>query len=501
MNIFRERSHPVNARPVGYGALVERYDLRVPLPRPLQAVADRHHPASTDDWVLLEPRRDPGDKLGDHLVFALKHEGIRLDVLKVLFDVVPERELADIVFSMPTGRHTRRLWFLYEWLTDRKLDIMDTRKVAAVPLLDARLQFAVNNGEISTRHRVLNNLPGTRRFCPLVYRTGSIAGYLNRDLAGRARDEIGRVHPDVVARAAAFLLLGDSRASFQIEGETPSRERTLRWARAIGEAGSSDLTIAELERLQDIVIGDHRFVKPGLRNEGGFIGQHDRVTGEPIPEHISARPADLPDLLEGVIEYAERSVAGNIDPIVAAAAVAFGFVFIHPFEDGNGRIHRWLIHHLLAKADFNPAGVVFPISSAILNRIDEYRSVLQSHSRSLLPFIQWQPTRENNVDVTNETADHYRYFDATCMTDFLFRCVEQTVEHDLPAETDFLERYDRFVRGVHEFIEMPDRTVNLLHRFLDQTGGKLSKRARQREFEQLTDAEVQMIERLYAEQF
>ena len=38
--------------------------------------------------------------------------------------------------------------------------------------------------------------------------------------------------------------------------------------------------------------------------------------------------------------------------MVAAAAVAFGFVYIHPFEDGNGRLHRWRIHHVLARAGF-----------------------------------------------------------------------------------------------------------------------------------------------------
>lgn len=36
------------------------------------------------------------------------------------------------------------------------------------------------------------------------------------------------------------------------------------------------------------------------------------------------------------------------DPVLAAG-IAFGFVFIHPFEGGNGRIHRYLIHHVLAK--------------------------------------------------------------------------------------------------------------------------------------------------------
>jgi hypothetical protein len=48
--------------------------------------------------------------------------------------------------------------------------------------------------------------------------------------------------------------------------------------------------------------------------------------------------------------------------------LSFVFVFVHPFEDGNGRIHRHLIHHMLAMRGFSPIGVVFPVSAAILDR-------------------------------------------------------------------------------------------------------------------------------------
>ena len=48
-----------------------------------------------------------------------------------------------------------------------------------------------------------------------------------------------------------------------------------------------------------------------------------------------------------------------LDPVVTAAALAFGLVYIRPFEDGSRRIHRYLIHHVLAERGFNPSGECF----------------------------------------------------------------------------------------------------------------------------------------------
>ena len=231
------------------------------------------------------------------------------------------------------------------------------------------------------------------------------------------------------------------------------------------------------------------------------MGTHDRETQEPIPDHISARPQDLRDLLGGIIAYDGRAVAGGVDPVAAAAAIAFGFVYVHPFVDGNGRLHRWLIHHVLATAGYSPPGLVFPVSAAILRRIDEYRIVVESYSAAMLPLIEWRATADNNVDVLNETADYYRYFDATAHAEFLYSCVEQTVEQDLPEEVRFLEAFDKFSFAVKEIVEMPDREVERLRGFLAQNGGRLSKRAREQEFRALNDEEVSRVEALYNQVF
>ena len=62
-----------------------------------------------------------------------------------------------------------------------------------------------------------------------------------------------------------------------------------------------------------------------------------------------------------------------------AAAIACGFVYIHPLADGNGRLHRCLVNHVLAERKFMPPGLVFPVSSAMLDRIDAYRDTLHAH--------------------------------------------------------------------------------------------------------------------------
>lgn len=97
-----------------------------------------------------------------------------------------------------------------------------------------------------------------------------------------------------------------------------------------------------------------------------------------------------------------------------------------------------------------------------------------------MPLIQWEPTEAGNVRVLNETAELYRYFDATAHAEFLYDRVAETIEVDLPNEVTYLEQYDRFAEGVKERVEMHATQIDLLHRFLRQSGGHLSVRARAR---------------------
>jgi hypothetical protein len=495
VTVFHERRLPVRGTPAGYAALIDAYDLRVPLPRRLSIIGEHHRLMEEDGWRVYTPRHAPHVTLDGHLTFALKYEGLDLGVLKRLFLTTSPDPIAGIVRATPTGSYARRIWFLYEWLTGKRLDLPDADKGAYAEVVDSALQYA-GASQTSSRHRVKNNLPGTPDFCPLVFRTQTLERFIALNLQARATEAVAAVPRDLLARTAAFLLLKDSKSSFAIEGERPSQDRIQRWGRAIGEAGKQPIDLDELLRLQRIVIGDERFVHLGLRTEGGFVGEHDRESRMPIPDHISARHEDLDSLVAGMIAF-DRGAAQQIDPVLAASVLAFGFVYIHPFEDGNGRLHRYLIHHVLAERAFNPPGVVFPVSKAILDRIADYRVALEDYSSRLLPAIEWEPTENGNVRVLNDTGDFYRFFDATAQTEFLYGCVQQTVEHDLPDEAAFLRRYDAFRSDLGQIVDMPDRLSDLLFRFLNQNGGKLSRRGREKEFAALTDEEVRKIEDIY----
>jgi hypothetical protein len=186
-----------------------------------------------------------------------------------------------------------------------------------------------------------------------------------------------------------------------------------------------------------------------------------------------------------------------IDPVVKAAMLAFGFVFIHPFADGNGRIHRYLIHHVMAEHAFSPEHFVFPISAVILERLNEYKHVLELYSRPRLQYINWRPTANANVEVLNETMNLYRYFDATAQAEFLYDCVAQTIETILPAEILYLNRYDRMKAEINERFDMPNHVVDLAICFLTQNHGIFSSRAKTKELNLLTDVECKELEELY----
>ena len=501
-SVFHGRSVPEKGYIVGYAGMIDKMQLPVPMISTISIICLTNKKYENGQWRVFPPKYQPKDTLYKQLVFSLKYEGLNLLFFKKLFEKVTKDAILELVQIEPTGQYCRRIWFLYEFLTKERLPLPDADvKIKYRPILDSSLQYGVSNGENSVRHRIINNLPGTVDFCPLIFKTVKLEQYISQNLAENSYKAMNGIHKDILLRASAFLLLKDSKASFTIEGENPKNERAARWGQAIGQAGSKELNKDELMRLQQIIIENGRFIEMGYRQKGGFVGEHDRATGEPLPDHISAKWQDVEQLMDGLISTNELLIKSNLDAVLAAAIIAFGFVFIHPFEDGNGRTHRYLIHHVLAKKQFSHQGIIFPVSASILDHITDYRKVLESYSQPLLDFIDWKEAKDHNINVLNDTADYYKYFDATREAEFLYDCVNDTIQNIIPNEVAYLTKYDEFKRYLDNEFEMPDSLVALLVQFLEKNKGKLSKKAREKEFENLADNEVQAIEETWQKTF
>jgi hypothetical protein len=160
-------SRPVGATAyrAGYFALIGAYELPVPLPQPVLATGKRHRECKDIGLHVLSPRHTPKPTLEGHLTFALKYEGANPAVLSELFAVIEPSEIEAMVRAKPTSAYMRRIWFLYEWLTGRPLDLPDQRRGSYVTALDSALQ-PVGPPRNSPRHRVRNNLPATLNWFP-----------------------------------------------------------------------------------------------------------------------------------------------------------------------------------------------------------------------------------------------------------------------------------------------------------------------------------------------
>ena len=201
----------------------------------------------------------------------------------------------------------------------------------------------------------------------------------------------------------------------------------------------------------------------------------------------------MPILINGLLQTNTVLQDSYYDPVLAAASIAFGFVFIHPLADGNGRIHRYLIHHILTRMGYTRRGIIFPVSSAILERIDEYQDVLEDFSLSRIGLIEWKETTDHNLEILNETRDLYRYFDLTKQAEFLYSCVADTIEKIIPEELDYLEKYDRMTQLINDHVSLPNHEVDLLIKLLNQNQGKLSKNKREKHFKELKITEIEWI--------
>lgn len=496
LNYFLGAVNVFRAKAAGYAHLLKKYRVGAPALLHTSWIDEVSQRRSVSMGLGIEETfpisYDPGDEDIDHLVFALKYDGVDLAVLARLFRRIDRGQLGLRIETQPTSKYIRRLFFLFERLTGETLAISDLSKGKYIPVLDPDEHF-VAAGRPVARHRVVDNLLGDAGFCPVVRRTPQLVSASRKDLGRRAREITGGVDPLLLTRAISFLYTKETKSSFAIEREEievgDRMERFLAQLAAAGERPLvSESALTELQRS----FVDPRYAEEGFRRAGArevYVGEtlgfHEKI------HHVGARSAITPELMAAWARM--RSVEGPGGAVVEAACRSFSFVFIHPFGDGNGRIHRLLLHNVLALRAYLPPRLVVPISAVLLADPGGYDRALESFSRRVLPLVDYKLDADGELKIRNDTDDLYRYPELTAVCEATFEWLERAIERDLVAELDFLRRFDEVRARMREVVEMPDRKEQNFIRICLANGGKLAARKRA-QFMELDDATIAALE-------
>ncbi len=492
-----------SCRAAGFAALIDQFGIQSLAPWHRSSVCDgasKRIERSASGIVETYPAQYwPGDDSCDHLEFALKYDGTDLALLSKILPAIGAESIKRWVQATPHGKYTRRIWYLFELLTGQRLPLADLKAGNYVDLLEHDEYFVLDTPTQVRRQRINDNLLGNGDFCPAVRKTAAITAFIGRDLSARSREIMSRHPPELLKRAMGYLYTKETKSSFEIEHINPDTSRTERFVGLLQVAAHDDL--CEKQRLVEAQnrIVDPRYRETGYRTDQNYVGETVHFGNERI-HYVCPGPELVGSLMSGVIASHRRMESANIHPVLHASLVGYGLVFVHPFGDGNGRLHRLLIHNILARRGFVPSGMVFPVSAVMRKRPAEYDASLEALSSPIVRLADYSLDDAGRMTVRNGDVlgPLYRFPDMTTQVEALFAFIEQTVETELVLELSFLASYDRTKRAMQEVVDLPDRDLDLFIRLCLQNHGRLSRAKRDLLFGALRDDEVAQLERCIA---
>lgn len=491
---------------VGYQHLIEKLDLESRV-RPLEAPAylngsvNQKVRGNNGFWY---PRKTSVEQtLIGHVEFALRNEGVNLEVLEAVFKHLPEAELLRRYAESPNSAFVRRACFFWEWLTGGNLVVEKSPSGAYVDALPEADYFTADSA-CAIRHpkfRVQDNLPGTRDFCPLVRRVALAEGPSLDDLLDEASLTLEQVtDATLYERAVRYLFLSETRSSYSIERETPTGNKGERFVQLLARAGEEERVTEEwLIDLQNVIVRDGYAQEASYRTKQNWLEDGTgRVTFFPPP------PEDLRRAMGGWAAFINEQLGGGgyrcSNVLVRSACAAFGFVYLHPFLDGNGRIHRFLIHHVINGARRLKGGAIVPVSAVFKRHEDGYLDVLNGFSRPTTRLWRYAPGEDAPHVISSPGGRPYRFFDATREVQFLHRMLIEAVRTELPRELCWLSGFDAAFEQLNSELNLPRPDLSALIRMVQSNNGKLSSNKRKK-YPHLPDEVIARIEEVVLEAF
>ncbi|MBC7380915.1 MAG: Fic family protein [Burkholderiaceae bacterium] len=295
---------------------------------------------------------------------------------------------------------------------------------------------------------------------------------------------------EMLLKSAVWLTLRESRSSFQIEGEVDKKDRIERFADVLHNftgQGEPPLDQESLAMLQRSILGEATSIRlPGIRKSPVFIGQTVRY--QEVIHYVAPPAEDVTGMLGGIRWFLARTAGQS--SVMRAAVASFGFVYVHPLADGNGRVHRFLINDVLRRDGAVPAPFIVPVSGLITRDAQErldYDNVLDTFSKPMMqvyagasslegPPVEYEDGISSNFifNAIDEARHAWRFMDFTPHVQYLGGVLEKAIHQEMRDEAAYLRNHLRARNAVKEVVEMPDQQVDRVIRSIEQNNGVLS---------------------------
>lgn len=476
--------------------LKARYNIELVMPLAVcSRIGGRRATQVLGDGSVLETFVEsmrPVASLKGHLTFHLKHEVVHLELLARLFEKIDTAELLGWINEEPSGQYAKKAGFLFEWLTGCELNVQCAIAGPYVDALDeSRLVVASPEKCVPNRRwRVRDNLPGTPAFCPIVRKTSDLNKAVAVDIQGLLNSLALEFGEDLLLRSAVWMTLRESKSSFAIEGEADQSDRIQRFAgvlaRRLGE-GSLPLNNELLVQLQSEILGRRTTLQQfGIRQSPVFVGEVARY--QELVHYVAPPAGDISPMLNGLAVFWDRTQGQPA--VMRSAVLAFGFVYIHPLADGNGRVHRFLINDVLRRDGQVKEPMILPVSSLIAgdsaNR-RAYDRILDTISRPLMGMLagtyQFAATQTTYPDGIQSNfvfqgdaiaRPAWRFMDLTDHVVYLADVLARTVHQEMREESRHLRSHLLARAAIKEIVEVPDAQIDRIIRSIQANQGKLT---------------------------
>jgi len=125
----------------------------------------------------------------------------------------------------------------------------------------------------------------------------------------------------------------------------------------------------------DLLLKLHKFCFDGSKDFAGKFRKVNVVVKNSAGQvlHSGVLKEELRDYLNDFIEWYKEN-KNKFKPLVLAAIIHNQFEYIHPFQDGNGRVGRLLLNFILVKNNY-------PLINIMLEDRAKYYKTLQEYSK------------------------------------------------------------------------------------------------------------------------